>query len=142
LFELADIPAEWEYYSLFARQGSGENTRDWFPFAAVNEDGYSHFEAVTAADLASEQLPPWRDHLQVDESGAPTAVAPLKVESLSAGEADPDFGELVYQLTRGWTDVRPGDVTAGMAKRAVADPTVLVVNDIAGVEQLPSLLPE
>ena len=112
LFELADIPADWEYYSLFARQGAGERTRDWFPFASVNEDGYPHFEAVTAADLAGEQVPPWRDHLQVDESGAPTAVAPLRVESLSAGEADPDFGELVYQLTRGWTDVEMGDVTA------------------------------
>jgi hypothetical protein len=38
--------------------------------------------------------------------------------------------------------VGPGDVTAGMAKRSVDDPTVVVVNDAAGVEQLPSLLPE
>jgi [acyl-carrier-protein] S-malonyltransferase len=38
--------------------------------------------------------------------------------------------------------VGPGDVTAGMAKRSVDDPTVVVVNDATGVEQLPSLLPE
>jgi [acyl-carrier-protein] S-malonyltransferase len=38
--------------------------------------------------------------------------------------------------------VGPGDVTAGMARRTVDDPTIVVVNDAAGVEQLPSLLPE
>jgi malonyl CoA-acyl carrier protein transacylase len=38
--------------------------------------------------------------------------------------------------------IGPGDVTAGMAKRSVDDPTVVVVNDAAGVEQLPSLLAE
>ena len=38
--------------------------------------------------------------------------------------------------------IGPGDVTAGMAKRTVEDPTVLVVNDTDGAEQLPSLLPE
>lgn len=35
--------------------------------------------------------------------------------------------------------VGPGDVTAGMAKRTVEDPTVIVVNDASGVEQLSSL---
>jgi [acyl-carrier-protein] S-malonyltransferase len=38
--------------------------------------------------------------------------------------------------------VGPGDVTAGMAKRSVENPTVLIVNDADGVEQLPSLLLE
>ena len=38
--------------------------------------------------------------------------------------------------------IGPGDVTAGMAKRSVENPTVLVVNDADGAEQLPSLLPE
>ena len=38
--------------------------------------------------------------------------------------------------------VGPGDVTAGMAKRSVDDPTVLVVNDAEGADLLPSLLPE
>ena len=38
--------------------------------------------------------------------------------------------------------IGPGDVTAGMAKRSVDNPTVVVVNDAAGVEQLPSLLAE
>jgi [acyl-carrier-protein] S-malonyltransferase len=37
--------------------------------------------------------------------------------------------------------IGPGDVTAGMAKRSVADPSVVVVNDAEGVELLPSLLP-
>lgn len=35
--------------------------------------------------------------------------------------------------------VGPGDVTAGMAKRTVEDPTVVVVNDAAGVDRLSSL---
>jgi [acyl-carrier-protein] S-malonyltransferase len=38
--------------------------------------------------------------------------------------------------------VGPGEVTAGMAKRTVEDPTVVVVNDTAGVEQLSSLFAE
>ncbi|MDH3248083.1 MAG: ACP S-malonyltransferase [Acidimicrobiia bacterium] len=38
--------------------------------------------------------------------------------------------------------IGPGDVTAGMAKRTVEDPTVLIVNDADSVERLPSLLPE
>ncbi len=38
--------------------------------------------------------------------------------------------------------VGPGDVTAGMAKRSVEDPTVVVVNDAEGVERLPSLFAE
>ena len=36
--------------------------------------------------------------------------------------------------------VGPGDVTAGMAKRSVEDPTVVVVNDADGVDRLSSLL--
>ena len=35
--------------------------------------------------------------------------------------------------------VGPGDVTAGMAKRSVEDPTVVVVNDADGVDRLSSL---
>jgi [acyl-carrier-protein] S-malonyltransferase len=38
--------------------------------------------------------------------------------------------------------VGPGDVTAGMAKRSVEDPTVLVVNDAAGIDLLSSLFDE
>jgi [acyl-carrier-protein] S-malonyltransferase len=38
--------------------------------------------------------------------------------------------------------VGPGEVTAGMAKRAIDDPTVVVVNDADAVEHLPSLFAE
>jgi hypothetical protein len=31
--------------------------------------------------------------------------------------------------------VGPGDVTAGMARRTVADARVLIVNDIAGIDE-------
>ncbi len=38
--------------------------------------------------------------------------------------------------------VGPGDVTAGMAKRSVEDPTVVVVNDASGTDVLSSLFDE
>jgi [acyl-carrier-protein] S-malonyltransferase len=92
---------------------------------AVGEGRFDVWSNVTAAPVATEDV--------VELLGR-QVVSPVLFQQTLENMAASGIGTFIH--------VGPGDVTAGMAKRSVEDPTIVVVNDAAGVEQLPSLLPE
>lgn len=102
-----------------------QRLRDALAELQVSEGRFDVWSNVTAAPAAAED---------VTELLGRQVVSPVlfqqTLENMSASGIDT------------FIHIGPGDVTAGMAKRAVDNPTVLVVNDAAGVEQLPSLLSE
>ena len=98
-------------------------------------------EALAGLDVSDGHFDVWSN-----VTAAPVAAAEV-IELLGRQVVSPVlFQQTLEGMAASGIDtyihIGPGDVTAGMAKRSVEDPTVLVVNDSDGVEQLPSLLPE
>lgn len=91
----------------------------------VSDGDFDVWSNVTAAPVAAPDVP--------DLLGR-QVVSPVLFQQTLEGMAAAGIDTFIH--------VGPGDVTAGMAKRSVENPTVLIVNDADGVEQLPSLLLE
>jgi [acyl-carrier-protein] S-malonyltransferase len=99
--------------------------RDALAGLSVAEGAFDVWSNVTAAPVAV---------VDVGELLGRQVVSPVLFQQTLENMAAAGIDTFIH--------IGPGDVTAGMAKRAVDDSTVLVVNDADGAEQLPSLLPE
>ena len=101
-----------------------ERLRDALAGLSVSDGHFDVWSNVTAAPVASGDVA----ELLGRQVVSPVLFQPT-LENMAASGIDT------------FIHIGPGDVTAGMAKRSVDNPTVVVVNDTDGVEQLPSLLP-
>ena len=89
---------------------------------AVTDGTFDVYANVTAEPMRASAVP----DLLTEQ-----VVAPVRFQQTLENMAASGIDTFIH--------VGPGDVTAGMAKRTVANPNVIVVNDATGVEQLSSL---